>query len=247
LEGLACPKGVGRITFLKKCTEKPIALAALILFAAWLFIALPLIYAPSAQSAHGEFLGVKYGEWLLFLATLILAWTTWMLVRGAELTAERQLRAYVIVTSKGLDEQGEAHERYVHQLEIRNTGQTPAYDVQIVSYTNSLAHPLPPEFHFPTYDPNQNPSIMTLGAGLRAEQASFADQVLDEAEMMRIKSAGSGRRLYCYGTVKYHDVFNRQRHTNFCHFFEWSFENLPANKLIPRISVHPSQRHNDAS
>jgi hypothetical protein len=80
-----------------KISDCKVALFALIFFAGWLFIGLPLLYLPSQDHVHGEILGVKYGEWLLFLATAGLASATWQLVTGAEKTAERQLRAYVLV------------------------------------------------------------------------------------------------------------------------------------------------------
>jgi hypothetical protein len=51
---------------MQKTTDDRIALVALIAFAAWLLIALPLIYMPGEWHSHGEMIGVKYGEWLLF-------------------------------------------------------------------------------------------------------------------------------------------------------------------------------------
>jgi hypothetical protein len=86
-----------------KTVDEKIALVALIAFAVWLFVVLPLLYLPSQVHVHGEILEVKYGEWLLFLATMALFWATWRLVKGAEKTAERQLRAYVFVQPVGID------------------------------------------------------------------------------------------------------------------------------------------------
>jgi hypothetical protein len=86
----------GRGLMLRNSDDK-IALVALIAFAAWLLVGLPLLYLPSHEHVHGEILGVKYGEWLLFIATAALAGTTWLLVRGGEKTAKQQLRAYVTV------------------------------------------------------------------------------------------------------------------------------------------------------
>jgi hypothetical protein len=47
-----------------KDSDAKIALLALLAFAAWLFVGLPLLYLPSQDQVHGEILGVKYGEWL---------------------------------------------------------------------------------------------------------------------------------------------------------------------------------------
>jgi hypothetical protein len=65
----------------------------------WLFVLLPLIYIPGGLHVPAEILGVKPGEWLLFLATLGPWFATWWLVKGAEQTVERQLRVYVHVVS----------------------------------------------------------------------------------------------------------------------------------------------------
>jgi hypothetical protein len=110
---------------LQKTSDGRIAIIALIAFAAWLLVGLPLLYLPSQDHVHGEILGVKYGEWLLFLATTALFWATWRLVTGAEKTAQRQLRAYVFVESGSIthidDDEG-VPEVYVT---IKNFGQTP--------------------------------------------------------------------------------------------------------------------------
>jgi hypothetical protein len=113
---------------MQKTTDGKIALVALIAFAAWLLIVLPLLYLPGQGHSHGEILGVKYGEWLLFLATMALFWATWRLVNGAERTAERQLRAYVMirtVTVTNLIIGGDPDAA----VTIKNSGQTPASDM----------------------------------------------------------------------------------------------------------------------
>jgi len=107
-------------------TDSRIAIVALVAVAVWLFVELPLIYLPS--SGHVQILGVKYGEWLLFAATMGLWWATWRLVKSAEKTAERQLGAYIGVESCRVvtNDWGSTFEV---QVLIKNAGQTPAYDV----------------------------------------------------------------------------------------------------------------------
>ncbi|MGH6848084.1 MAG: hypothetical protein ACREC0_11800 [Methylocella sp.] len=72
----------------------------------------------------------------LFAATIVLSlftaalwWSTRRLVKGAEETAKRQLRAYVLVASAKLDlpkpDTKEAH------MSFKNFGQTPAYNLRI--------------------------------------------------------------------------------------------------------------------
>jgi hypothetical protein len=63
----------------------------------------------------------------LFAATVALWYATRDLVRGAEETAERQLRAYIVVTqgSVTVPKSNDAINIYI---QIKNTGQTPAYE-----------------------------------------------------------------------------------------------------------------------
>ena len=74
-------------------SDKRIGFAALIAFAAWLFIALPLIYLPEHNKFFHEPFGLKPAELLLAAATLGLWYATHRLVKGSDKTAERQLRA----------------------------------------------------------------------------------------------------------------------------------------------------------
>jgi hypothetical protein len=93
-----------------KFSDERIALVALVSLAAWFLVALPILYLPSEGHVHGEILGVKYGEWLLFLATVVLAWTTWLLVKGAKQPAERQLRAYIHVQDVVMSEMNSGYD-----------------------------------------------------------------------------------------------------------------------------------------
>jgi hypothetical protein len=84
-----------------KLSQGAFALLSLILFSFWFFVVLPLLYAPHHGEPSNEILGVKYGEWLMIAATIALWVATmglWLatshLVKSADKTAERQLRAY---------------------------------------------------------------------------------------------------------------------------------------------------------
>jgi hypothetical protein len=131
-----------------KASDCRIALVALIAFAAWLFIGLPLLYLPGESHVHGEILGVKYGEWLLFLATVGLWWATWRLVIGADRTAERQLRAYVSVEPTIVYNFGTAALIMIG-VDVQNHGETPAGIIFHDFETALLPNPLPGNFVFP--------------------------------------------------------------------------------------------------
>jgi hypothetical protein len=54
-----------------KALDCRIALVALIAFAVWLFVILPLLYLPAQTHIPGEMLGVKYGEWVAALGGIL--------------------------------------------------------------------------------------------------------------------------------------------------------------------------------
>jgi hypothetical protein len=125
-----------------KTSDSKIALVALIALAAWFLIALPLLYLPSSGGhSPGEFFGVRYGEWLLFLATMGLWLATWRLVKSAEKTAELQLRAYISVKPRNAYDVYMLRAGRVDFL-IENTGQTPAYNVRYLARAEIFEHPM---------------------------------------------------------------------------------------------------------
>src|SRR5450631_2653183 len=136
-----------------QCPDAKIAIVALIAFGAWPFVGLPLLYLPPQDHVPGEVLGVKYGEWLLFLATVALAVTTWLLVRGAENTAERQLRAYIFPDGVIIANIQPSPEITVT---LKNSGQTPAHDHRLWATMAVAAYPLSEEPLPPPDEPNES-------------------------------------------------------------------------------------------
>jgi hypothetical protein len=179
---------------------------------------------------------------LLFCATIALWWSTRKLWKSGELHSERELRAYVFVVGKDFLIQGIEHERFVHRFSIVNSGQTPAYKLQVESVTLPLPHPVPPGFDFTIKPPGRNPSVMMLAPRRRVGSESYADTVLSQEEFNQITDPKSGVRLYSFGTIKYEDAFSRPRFTNFCLFLEWEKTSTGL-----AFNVHPSEQHNDAN
>jgi hypothetical protein len=202
-----------------------LAVVALILFAAWLYIVLPLIYLPN-DGTH-EFLGVKYGEWLMFVATVALVIATvalviaaWMLVRGADRNAERQLRAYVTVRDINLvprrkggtpSATGTIIDGPVHTYELaailRNSGQTPAINATINVSCSEQHIPLAVEFDFPNSD--------IVGHGLIGPGGEiFSPPIFVSAQQLETEKAG--RTWFFWGWVEYDDIFHSRHRTEFC-------------------------------
>ncbi|MCC8975929.1 hypothetical protein [Bradyrhizobium brasilense] len=107
---------------------------------------------------HNEGFVVGFFTFLLVFATAWLVWATIKLWRGAEETAQRQLRAYVAVDPKAINIHGPSGTVNVG-YELRNTGQTPAHNVQHASTLEIWPFPLPRDFVIPL----PSPSVTSVG------------------------------------------------------------------------------------
>lgn len=159
-------------------------------------------------------------------------------VRVMRRTAQRQLRAYIVATAADVDIRGPENEVSVSfGISIKNTGQTPAHELSVVSRTRLLAYPIKMPFVF-TLRTGNDPSRTVLGAGQDITSESPAEKPFTGDEMMRAKSPDGGYRIYCWGCVTYRDVFGCKHYTNFC------------SSLIFRereALAHASEHHNDAN
>jgi hypothetical protein len=206
-----------------------------------------LILYNMGRACGGEWLH-SHGEAIIALFTVILGIATWLLWRstkklvdGAENTAERQLRAYIVADAVDVDitnligDQGEV--MVCVKIAIKNTGQTPAHDLRVVSKTELLRHPIEMPFHF-TLISGSDPSTAVLGAGESTASESKPATPFDGNAMMVATEPESGGRIYTWGTVTYRDVFGHSHYTNFCSSLVFTESEA--------IS-HASEHHNDAS
>jgi hypothetical protein len=186
-------------------TEGKIALGGLIGLGAWLYVCLPLLYWPG-EHIPAEILGVR-PEWLLSISTIALVWATWRLVKGADKTAERQLRAYVNVRSPKITNLATGVGDVLISIPIRNSGQTPAYDLSIWSDVDSADFPTSASsFDLPT-----TPAVGRITIGPASEHwYEFSISALTAAELE------TSQALYVHGKIQYRDAFGVSRRTNFC-------------------------------
>jgi hypothetical protein len=198
-----------------KLSDRKIALFALIVFAGWLFVGLPLLYLPSQDQVHGEILGVKYGEWLLFgatvglwVATVGLWWATWRLVKSAEKTAERQLGAYIgIEWCKVIS--NDWGNTFEVEVQIKNAGQTPAFDVtHRIAVGLQILHGEPLDFSMPKRRPSKLPIAPGITFILRTPIA------IGGASGSRTITSGE-RAVFAWGRIDYEDVFDIGRYVEF--------------------------------
>jgi hypothetical protein len=137
--------------------------------------------------------------------------TTKKSVELSDKTAERQLRAYIGVNSMDIKvypfEGGEF--AFIANVEIKNFGQTPAYDLTIWSEAKIDAFDTVP------FDMTKEPEILPK-AGI-----AFPGATLNVSKGWRITAAEQEalfkreKTIFFWGTVRYTDAFKRRRYFAF--------------------------------
>lgn len=139
---------------------------------------------------------------ILAIATFFLWWATRALVKGAEDTAQRQLRAYVFVAFADLRNVGVGGPM-IGTVRIVNNGQTPAY--KLVGWTRL------------GFDTKLGVGDLTpFNLGPRGAQFSYTvtgKLVLTEADYAGIVQGKTP--VYVYGEIRYEDAFGKKQFTRF--------------------------------
>jgi hypothetical protein len=187
-------------------SQSKIALIALIVFAAWLFIALPMIYLPDGIEFPKEPLGMKAGEWLLSFATFGLWYATWRLVKGADKTAERQLRAYVGAFEMSLSASAST---FSSVIKTKNFGSTPASNFRT---SIRLGWQPAPVASIPISEPNWLSAGVTLMPG--EETTTICELFVGPALSQIYSDVVAGKlAIYLSGYIDYRDAFGCDRRT----------------------------------
>lgn len=168
---------------------------------------------------------VKVTDSLLVLFTFLLWLATRNLVKGAEKTSERQLRAYVFPEAYiicAANEAGEIVEpqqviavgfRPVSVVRFKNTGQTPAYGVTIFGRMEivdwSLVEGALPEIDFTKSDVSRT----SLGPGAATTKFEINERNLTTEDMAVLQSGK--KAIFVYGEVRYQDIFKKIRFTKY--------------------------------
>jgi hypothetical protein len=195
---------------------------------------------------------------ILGIATCILGIATWRLakstdklVRGADATAERQLRAYLTCFAGmliNIEPSGEFRAGFIFQ----NDGLTPAHDVEQNSIVRLTEWPLPDNFAFPPLNEvirsknNLSPRSTMTAFAEPFDHSLCQGRPVTQADIIQIMQAPAhGRRLVIFGEVRYRDAFNSPRFTRFCAGFGGNTDLLPLAQqgnwqLISQITRQPS-------
>ena len=141
---------------------------------------------------------------ILGVATWRLWLTTDNLVTGADETAQKQLRAYLLPKGGTISVNGMDHS----VITFINNGQTPAYNVGTYSAHAVVDFPLPDNAVFSMADIERG-SFGDIGAaGERNIELFFA---LSPEDMDAINNRR--KAIFFWGMIEYGDIFNRETHT----------------------------------
>lgn len=127
-------------------------------------------------------------------------------------TSERQLRAYVSVTSFEF-EALRVGARFKVTVNYANSGQTPAHDLSIVSRLVFHGIDENVEFEEATQAESQNASRANLGVGASITHVASMTNSLTMDELLSLQ-LGRGKIIIC-GEITYRDAFDCQRVTRF--------------------------------
>lgn len=181
---------------------------------------------------------------LIFLATVGLFCATRALVKGAEESSRKQLRAYIAVSLSDFVNapQGIA-ERISIYLRLRNCGQTPAKKIKYAIACASSRRDAQHEHAFTMGTTN-----FTLAPGEDWNERMIRDSRFTKETAEKIMhytpdliESGSDEMIYIFGRVEYEDVFGTAQFSNFC--YEW----IVTGQLPHNHRFRKTEDHNDAS
>jgi hypothetical protein len=145
-------------------------------------------------------------------------------------SSERQLRAYVISESSTIFNVSNPVPIFPGQvfkptgaeitnpacgpgvrIQIKNAGQTPAYDV--AHWGNICFREFPLKSHLPARDPNFMPVKSVLGPGIPSTKLLFMPQALTAKEVADLRAGNAA--VYVYGEISYRDTFGKDWYTKY--------------------------------
>lgn len=162
---------------------------------------------------------------ILAVSTILLWFATRDLVREAQETGRRQLRAYVGIRQSDFIRIA-AGEKSEFQIVVKNFGQTPAYDletwtdIQVDTEERNLV------WRFRTVEQGSNWRFRWYNSGKKVLDPgadysilSADENVLEQSAFEEIKS--KRKKIFVFGKIRYRDSFRRKHITTF------SFYNRP--------------------
>jgi hypothetical protein len=165
---------------------------------------------------------------VMAIFTIALTWSTYLLWKSGEKHSERELRAYLGIAEGDIQQHVDpAKGRLKAQMVIRNTGQTPAYNVRLIA---SFDFHKIPRTEFAAYGIGKiQQSNATIDPGVEVIVPLVAEKLVSEENF---KAVREGRfAFFFYGRIEYRDTFRKERFRN----FRWIADNDDTGSLAWRV------------
>ncbi len=135
-------------------------------------------------------------------------------IASAKENARRELRAYLFVRPKSVENFGSGKSPVIH-MDYDNAGQTPAYRVRMTGNLMLMEHPIEGDFNLvpPTGEPH---SIVNIYPGADMKTLARFHLNINKAEVEAVTTKDGKIRLYAIGVIYYDDIFETPCTTKFC-------------------------------
>jgi len=186
---------------------------------------------------NGVAVAAAVAAFLQFIALLL---TIGVMIRNGH----RQLRAYVLPENGGILDGTMLNPPQPARagipgvvLLIKNSGQTPAYEV--VHWAQIEVVPVQDENRALVVPPMQKQYSSTLGSGGMTNKALWCGRALTPGEILEV--ANGTRAIYLFGRIEYKDAFKKPHFTNFRLHYIGQFP------PVPGAILYFSERGNDSN
>jgi hypothetical protein len=150
-----------------------------------------------------------------------------------------QMRPYIALVDPSFIAQDNQRPYFAEiQLNMVNTGHTPAHNVRFYARFEVLAFPIPDNFDFAV--PADGLAAGSLiNPGQRLYFRRNITRLLPDTQYNRIIEGGGHEAMFIHGTIFFDDIFGDEHRTNFCSFGVWD--------TAGRFSIRNTPQHNDAT
>ena len=155
---------------------------------------------------------IAFGTIAIASFTYVLYRATNKLWKAGEVHSERQLRAYVFPQYSRIIN---FDTNPIVQIVFKNSGQTPAYKMDIWATVAAAVYPLMNEPEAPVGPATQSKG--DIGPGMDFHIAGPPDRPISGIERAGIRNGTAA--VYIYGKLSYRDAFDVSRFTKFCFIY----------------------------
>lgn len=157
------------------------------------------------------------GLLLVAVVQAVATWLQWTAMseqkRQSEEISKRQLRAYLTPTTVTIVR--DADGKFLITMFIKNSGQTPAMDVEINSDKEITEFPYDGKLTLDRLDPKRHISRSVFGPGTELEHIKKYQIGVGDIEAIKQGDGDSARAFWFFGRIQYRDIYQKWHTTWF--------------------------------